>query len=210
MASLSRWAAFSAMIASINGVVLGSGAGWVEATGDCKLVSTTQSLRDTDSGARAFLRQMVSGCCSLETWRTRGNPRLCCARVNSIAQGTRALKHTFFDSCDPTVRLALLSRDLLIWGKLHNCLSLGPYVQSQHLERDGVRECHTPALSLKVCPSKDRLNRASCSSVLNPIYAREVIFSLFNLGPRRSEIPTRETVPSESGNGPFLDLSGVK
>lgn len=33
MASLSRCAAFSAIRASISGVVLGSGAGWVEATG---------------------------------------------------------------------------------------------------------------------------------------------------------------------------------
>lgn len=43
MASLSRWAAFSAISASISGVVLGSGAGWVEATITEKLVDATVS-----------------------------------------------------------------------------------------------------------------------------------------------------------------------
>lgn len=38
-----------------------------------------------------------------------------------------------------------------------------------------------PALSRKRCPSYSRLNWASCSSSRNAMYAREGMFSLFNL-----------------------------
>jgi len=114
-----------------------------------------------------------------------GNLHLGRASVKSAAGNTHVLKYTFFNSRDPIVRLALLSRDLLIWGKLHNDLSLIPYAEGQH-SNNAVLKCHVPALSLKICPSKDRPNRASCSSVLNARYARDGIVSLFNLSPHSS------------------------
>ena len=52
--------------------------------------------------------------------------------VNSMAGDAHVLGHTFFDGCDPIVRLALLGRNLLIWRKLHNDLSLIPYVEGQY------------------------------------------------------------------------------
>lgn len=92
---------------------------------------------------------------------------------------------TFFDGCNPIVRLALLAGNLLIWGKFHNNLSLIPYVEGQY--GNNMEEiCYVPALSLKTCPSKDRPNRASCSSVLNARYARDEIVSLFSLPPHSS------------------------
>ena len=39
---------------------------------------------------------------------------------------------TFFDSCDAIVRLAPLSRNLLIWGKFHNDLCLISYMEGQY------------------------------------------------------------------------------
>ena len=68
MASLSRCAAFSAMSASISGVILGSGAGWVEATRAEELVDAIYNLgRDTDLGAQESPRQMASDYCSPTT-----------------------------------------------------------------------------------------------------------------------------------------------
>lgn len=95
------------------------------------------------------------------------------------------LGRTFLDSSDSIVRLVLLSRNFLIRRKLQNDLSLIPYVECQY-GNDVEWKRYSPALSLKICPSKDRLNRASCSSVLKARYARDGMVSLFNLPPHSS------------------------
>lgn len=129
--------------------------------------------------------------------------------VNSMAGDAHVLGHTFFDGCDPIVRLALLSRNLLIRRKLQNDLSLVPYTEGRY--GYGTEwKYYTPALSLKICPLKERLNRVSCSSVLKARYARDGIVSLFNLPPRSSQIPTHGVVAPKGKNLPFLHFPNVK
>lgn len=77
-------------------------------------------------------RQMALDCCSLVPLRMTGNLHLYCLGVNSAVVNAYIMSHTFFNSGDPIVRLVLLSRNLLIWGKLHNDLSLISYVGGRH------------------------------------------------------------------------------
>ena len=78
------------------------------------------------------------------------------------------------------------------------------------MTNDTNRGCHTPALSLNICPSKDLLNRASCSSVLNPRYARDEIVSLFNLSQQMGEVLPHGLNHYKGRSLPFPDLSWVK